>query len=153
MANVRIVVGDCKAGRCFQKEIDSTPFLSRKIGDKIKGDSFGLDGYELEITGGSDKAGFPMRKDLAITGKRKLLLTKGTGANIKQEGGRERKTVAGNTIGDNIIQVNLKVISYGKKTVHEGLGVEVKPTKKEQREAEKKAKAEAVKPAEEKQEA
>ena len=60
-------------------------------------------GVEFGITGGSDSDGFPMRKDLPGTQKRKLLLTKGVGFKGKLRGKRfgglrVKKTVAGNTV-------------------------------------------------------
>ena len=136
---MKIVFADPKLKRSVQKELDGSSFLGKKIGDKIKVDS--LSGYEFEITGGSDKAGFPMRRDLNISGKRRLLLTKGTGAKIKRKGGRKRKSIIGAVINDTIAQVNLKVVKAGTKPIHEALEVELKPTKKEKKEAEKKAKA------------
>ena len=82
----------------------------------------GLSGFTLEVTGGSDKEGFPMRKDLDGTARKKVLITKSTGfkglkivkrkgkKNKKVKGLRRRKYVRGNTISENIIQVNAKII-------------------------------------------
>jgi len=164
MTNVKAVFADCKIGRCFQKEIDNANFLGKKIGEKIAGEGLDLPGFEFEITGGSNKAGFPMRRDLPGSIRKKLLLTKGVGANVKRDGGRVKKSVVGNQIGDQTVQINLKVTKYGYGNLYEVLGVELKPTKKETKEAEKKvkaeeaskvvaeAKAEEVKPVEEKTE-
>ena len=145
MTNVKVVFADGKIGRCFQKEIDNANFLGKKIGEKIAGEALDLPGFELEVTGGSNKAGFPMRKDFPGSVRKRLLLTKGVGANIKRDGGRKKKSIMGNTISDQIAQINLKVTKYGTGNLHEVLGVEMKPTKKEAKEAEKKAKAEEAK--------
>lgn len=76
MANFKIVVSDPKAKKAYQKELEQgqTGLLGRKIGDKFSGNHIGLAGYELEVTGGSDKEGFPMRRDVDGPGRKKILL-------------------------------------------------------------------------------
>ncbi len=46
-------------GRTFKLDLDTEVLVGRKIGDKIEGKELKqeLEGYELEITGTSDKAG------------------------------------------------------------------------------------------------
>jgi len=113
MGEVKIVIG--YKGKSYQKSIENK-LIGKKIGDKISGDIIGLKGYELEITGGSDNAGFPMRSDVPGMGRKRILLAKkGVGLRkLKRKGARIRKTVRGNTIGDNIAQINLKVLKVGK---------------------------------------
>jgi len=89
----------------------------KKIGDKVPGDFFGLDGYELEITGGSDMAGFPMRKDLPGQGRKKILAVSGIGLHNDEKGIKVRKTVAGNTIHAQTAQINVKVVKEGKEDI------------------------------------
>ncbi|MFH1848828.1 MAG: S6e family ribosomal protein [archaeon] len=89
--------------------------IGKSIGDKIKGDFLDMPGYELEITGGSDRCGFPMRGDLAGTGRKKILAVSGVGLKKSAAGVRRRKTVCAGTINNQIVQVNLKVITEGKK--------------------------------------
>lgn len=116
MVTFKIVIGT-KDGKCVQREVpdpDSKNLLGKKVGDIIKGEFFGLTGYEFEITGGSDFAGFPMRKDIPGTGRKKILAVKGIGLKKKAKGIRKRKTVCGNTVHANISQINLKVIKEGK---------------------------------------
>ena len=113
MFNVKIVIADPKTGKCYQKEIEDDSFLGLKIGDKIKGNSFDFAGYEFEITGGSDSCGFPMRKDVEGSGRKKILVVSGVGAKEKNKGQRQRKTVRGNTISGKVNQVNLKILKYG----------------------------------------
>ena len=75
-------------GRAYSKELndqESQIFLNKKIKEKVSGNTFGLKNYEFEITGGSDKDGFPMRFDLPGTGRKKLLLSKGPGVKIKRK--------------------------------------------------------------------
>lgn len=136
----KIVIADPKTGKCHQREIkdDETKiFLGLKLGAKVKGDTFNLQGYEFQITGGSDKSGFPMRKDLDTTARKKILVVSGVGAKRKRKGQRQRKSVRGNTISSQVSQINLKILKYGK----EKLGAEEKPaegeSKKETAPAEK----------------
>ena len=91
----------------------------KKIGDKVPGDFFGLDGYELEITGGSDMAGFPMRKDIEGMGRKKPLAVSGIGFKSGNKSDKIRKTVVGNTVGARISQVNFKVVKEGSKKLEE----------------------------------
>ncbi|MEK6835118.1 MAG: S6e family ribosomal protein [Nanoarchaeota archaeon] len=102
---------------------ESELFLGKKIKDKVEGGHFGLKGYELEISGGSDKEGFPMRHDVEGLVRKRIFITKGmVGARIKKKGIRIRKSVASNLITNNISQVNLKVIKAGQKTLDEIFG-------------------------------
>ncbi len=122
---MKLVVADPETGKTYQKELDKNQekvLYGVKIGDKIKGDSFGLVGYELVITGGSDKDGFPMRADLHGTSRKRVLLSKGPGFHPKRKGERRRKTVRGNTIAEDIAQVNAKIIKKGDKKLDEVFG-------------------------------
>ena len=49
------------------------------------------------------------------TKRRKLLLSGGIGYVSRRKGIRKKKSVRGNKIGDNIVQVNLRVLKVGKK--------------------------------------
>ena len=134
MVEFKIVIGD-KKGKCVQKEIkdaDAEHFLGMKIGDKVNGELLGLTGYEFEITGGSDAAGFPMRADVSGSARKKILAISGVGISNKKkyrdrkkkglrvmEGMRQRKTVAGNTIYEKTAQINLKVLKEGKQPLAE----------------------------------
>jgi small subunit ribosomal protein S6e len=90
-------MADPKERKTLQKEVEDSKFLQGlTIGDKFRGEHFELAGYEFEITGGSDDAGFPMRKDIS-TARARILAVSGTGLREKKAGRRERKTVAGNS--------------------------------------------------------
>ena len=59
-------------------------FLGKRIGDVVDGIFVGegetaLNGYKLEITGGSDKTGTPMRRDLDGGSRQSVLVTASTG--------------------------------------------------------------------------
>jgi small subunit ribosomal protein S6e len=116
MAEIKLNIGDPKSKKTLTKAItdsDIDPFMGKKIGDKVHGDSFGLHGYEFEITGGSDNAGFPMRKDVKGTARKKILLVSGVGLRGNTKGRKVRKSVAGNTIFQKTAQINLKVLKHG----------------------------------------
>ena len=106
-----------------QFEVEDTKALNGLvIGDEFDGGIVGLDGYTLKITGGSDKNGFTMKKDVSGTRRIKSLLTGGTGYHPKADGVKRRKTVRGNTIADDIVQINSVVVSEGSKPIAEILG-------------------------------
>jgi len=130
--NFKLVISDPKTRKAYQKEIEqkASGLLGKKIGEKVSGTPFGLTGYELEITGGSDKDGFPMRKDVEGTARKKILLSSGPGFKPGRKGQRKRKSVRGNTISSSISQINLKITGYGQKPIDELLG-----TKKEAQES------------------
>ncbi|OGM01407.1 hypothetical protein A3K72_03860 [Candidatus Woesearchaeota archaeon RBG_13_36_6] len=141
MVEFKLVLG-LKNGKSVQrvlKEPEANSLLGMKIGDKVSGDKIGLAGYELEISGGSDYCGFPMRKDLSGTGRKKVMITRGVGMREKGKGLRKRKTMTGNTIHARISQINLKVLKEGKaKLVEESSEEKEKPEEKPKKEATKK---------------
>ena len=120
----------------YQVEVDEAKALNGLvIGDEFDGGIVGLDGYTLKITGGSDKNGFTMKKDVPGTRRIKSLLTGGTGYHPKKakkvkgvrkriaiDGVKRRKTVRGNTIAEDIVQVNTVVTEAGSKSIAEILG-------------------------------
>jgi len=127
----KFVISDPKTRRAWQIERDAEFLYGKKIGDKFDGSLIGLPGYVLEITGGTDKDGFPMRPDLEGTVRKKLLLASGPGYRPKRKGVRKRKTVRGNTIAEDIAQINCKVVAYGDKPLEELLGKKEEEKKEE----------------------
>ncbi len=123
MATFKLVVNDPQEGKSYNFEVSghhAQTFIGKKIGDEIDGINANLPGYKLAITGGTDFAGFPMRKDVSGTERRRLLLTFGTGFKpTDYSGKRKGKSVRGNTVSDAIVQVNLKVTKSGSKSVGE----------------------------------
>ena len=116
MTAFKIVFG-LKQGKCVQKELpeaNAKVLIGKQIGDKIAGDIIGFEGYEFEITGGSDYCGFPMRKDLPGFNRKRILTVQGVGVKKCANGIRQKKTVCGNTIHPKIAQVNMKVLKEGK---------------------------------------
>ncbi len=121
MATFKVVISDPATGKSYNFEITghhAQNMIGKKIGDSIDGINVNLPGYKLTITGGTDFAGFPMRKDFEGTVRRRLLLTDSTGFHPKNAPGkRKRKSVRGNTVSDAIVQLNLKVSKAGSKPV------------------------------------
>jgi len=113
--------------RTAHLEAESESIIGKKLGDKISGDeiSSNLSGYELQITGASDKAGFASKKDLEGTGLKRVMVTKGfalhklkkkkkTARRKKvKKGLKLRRTLRGNTISPDMVQINLKVLKEG----------------------------------------
>lgn len=125
MAELKVVVSDPKSGKSYQKVFDNEGFLGMKISQKLDGGLINLPGYELEITGGSDSSGFPMRSDVPGTLRRKPLLTSGPGITKKKldrKGKRRRVSIAGNTVAVNTAQLNVKVVKLGSKSIEELYG-------------------------------
>jgi small subunit ribosomal protein S6e len=123
----KIVVGT-KTGKSYNleaKEDSAAVFIGKRIGDTVNVTPLGLKGYEVKITGGSDKCGFPMRRDLHKIGRGKALLsTRTTGYKPEQDGVRMRKTVVGDIIDEKISQINTIVIKEGKDSIEKLLGLE-----------------------------
>lgn len=118
---IKVNIGDPKAGKTFQRVItedDAKTFFGKRIGDTIKGELVQAPGYEFIITGGSDYCGFPMRKDVEGTLRKRILIVSGIGLRKNRAGRRVRKNVAANTVYARTTQLNLKVTKYGA----EGLG-------------------------------
>ncbi|MEK6937262.1 MAG: 30S ribosomal protein S6e [Nanoarchaeota archaeon] len=123
----KFVISDPKTGKSYQKAVNNEWFIGKKIGDKVEGNLIGLKNFELLITGGSDKAGFPMRKGVDISGRKKILSGKGTGVKVKGKGARIRKTVRGSVISDQIAQINLKIEKHGTENIDALLGKKEEP--------------------------
>ncbi len=120
MADFRAVVSDPKDGKSYQVPVSghhANSLIGKKIGEIVDGIFVGLPGYKLQITGGSDKDGFPMRSDLPGPRRKKLLVSKSTGFKSLEGGLRRRKNMRGNTISPDTLQINLKVTQHGMKPV------------------------------------
>jgi small subunit ribosomal protein S6e len=94
-------------------------FIGLIIGEDVDGKLAGLDGYKLKITGGSDKNGFPMKKDIDGSRRIKSLVSGGIGYKPKVDGVRRRKSFRGNTISEDIVQINTIVSEVGNKSINE----------------------------------
>ena len=81
-----------------------------RIGDRFDGSIVGLPGYQLEIRGGSDNSGFPMLPSIPGPVKKRVLLSGPPGFHPREKGERRRKTVRGNTISHDIVQINTVIV-------------------------------------------
>ncbi|MEX0932958.1 MAG: S6e family ribosomal protein [Candidatus Pacearchaeota archaeon] len=123
-----------KSGKTFKLESDSQALVGKKLYDKFNGEELSgdLKGYEFEITGASDKSGFPSLERVEGTQLKRVLLSyeKGMHKRPKKEGKRKRsdntpkglrlrKTVRGNTISESMVQINLKLVKEGSKKLAE----------------------------------
>jgi small subunit ribosomal protein S6e len=117
MAKFKVIVSDPEDGtsKTFElEEARAVPLIGKKIGDVVDGALLGLSGYKVQITGGSDKDGFPMRPNVHGGVRRDVVLSGGVGFNPKKEGERRRKRVRGNVITDEIVQINMKIVEKPK---------------------------------------
>ena len=118
MAKFKVVVSDPETGQAQSIEVEgpkAAPIVGLRIGETFDGAVLGLPGYKLLITGGTDKDGFPMRPDVHGGVRKRIILTGGPGFKPKRKGERRRKTVRGNVITDDIVQVNVKIVEKPKK--------------------------------------
>ena len=140
---IKVVISDPKTGKSYQrivKDADAKRFVGLKIGDAVRGEIINLAGYEFQLTGGSDYAGFPMRKDVSGTLRKRVLAISGVGMRKTEKGVRQRKTVAGNTVHEKTSQVNFRIVKEGKTPL-----AEEKPAEGAAPKEEKPAKKEAAK--------
>lgn len=109
MTNFKLTVSDIK-GKSITKELkdsDANKLLGLQIGNETDASVVGLQGT-LKLTGGSDKSGVPMRNDIHGSARKYILLSKGVGLQAAEIGQRVRKLMRGNTISEEIYQINCK---------------------------------------------
>jgi small subunit ribosomal protein S6e len=97
----------------------SAGFLGKRIGEVVGGELIGASGYTFRITGGSDRAGFPLRPDLPGARQVRLYVGEGFGFHAPRRGMRRRRTFRGNTISEDTVQINLVVDQRGPKPLAE----------------------------------
>lgn len=134
MAKFKIIISDPDSGTSKTVELEETrtvPLIGRRVGEVLDGAIVGLSGHKVQITGGSDKDGFPMRPSVHGGVRRKVILGGGVGFNPKDEGQRKRKMVRGNVITDEIVQINMKIVEKPKKAKEEKKKAKEKTPKKE----------------------
>jgi len=121
-----------KTGKTYKLELELENLIGKELNDKILGKEIlpDLNGYELEITGASDKSGFTAMKNVEGIGLKRVLLTYGKGMHKKSKGDKKRRkrpprglrlkrTVHGKVISSAISQINMKVIKEGAKKLAE----------------------------------
>ena len=126
-----------KKGRTVTKEVkekEAGPFLGLQVGSELDASLIGEAG-KLKITGGSDKSGVPLRDDIHGGARKYILLSKGVGLRDAEKGQRVRKLIRGNTITEDVYQINC--LFQGELKIEEKPAGE--PEKKESTEKSKKA--------------
>jgi len=121
MASFKAVISDPKTGKTFQTEISghhANSLVGKRIGDEFDGIFVALPGYKLAVTGGADKNGFPMRKDVDGPRRKKLLISESTGHHPQRHGTRRKKSIRGREISPDIVQINMKITSHGSKPIN-----------------------------------
>ena len=109
MTNFKLTISDIK-GKSLSKELkdsDANPLLGLQLGNETDAVIVGLSG-KLKLTGGSDKSGVPMRDDIHGAARKRVLLSKGVGLQAAETGQRMRKLMRGNTVSEEIYQINCK---------------------------------------------
>ncbi|MDE1827327.1 MAG: 30S ribosomal protein S6e [Thaumarchaeota archaeon] len=136
MATFKLNISD-KKGKTISKEVkekDANPFLGLQVGSELDAALVGEAG-KLKVTGGSDKSGVPLRPDIHGGARKYILLSQGVGLRNVEIGQRIRKLIRGNTITEEVYQINCF------------LDGELKVEEKPQEEAEKKESTEKSKKA------
>jgi small subunit ribosomal protein S6e len=119
MAKFKVIVSDPETGTSKVVELQearAASLVSKKIGEVIDGAIVDLPGHKVQVMGGSDKDGFPMRPSVHGGVRRSIVLSGGVGLNPTDDGMRRRKTIRGNVVTEEIVQVNLKVLEKPKGT-------------------------------------
>jgi small subunit ribosomal protein S6e len=122
MADFRLIISDPNKKSTYKMDVSGTQaskLVGLSIGDSLSGEAIGLNDYTLLVTGGSDKDGVAMRRDLPGTIRKRLLLTGGVGYHPKKVGIRKRKSIRGRVISAETGQVNLVVEKAGAKPLDE----------------------------------
>ncbi|MDE1878642.1 MAG: 30S ribosomal protein S6e [Thaumarchaeota archaeon] len=107
MATFKLNISD-KKGRTITKEVkekEAGPFLGVTVGTELDAALIGEAG-KLKITGGSDKSGVPLRADIHGGARQYILLSQGIGLRDAENGQRIRKLVRGNTVTEEVYQLN-----------------------------------------------
>lgn len=113
MAKFKVIVSDPLSGASKVVELEEAragSLLGKKIGDTIDGAIVDLPAYKIQVTGGSDKDGTPMRPNVHGGVRRAVVLSDGPGFKPTRKGQRKRKLVRGDVITDEIVQINMKIV-------------------------------------------
>ena len=127
MAKFKVIISDPATGKSKVVELEESraaPLVGRRIGETVEGTLVDMPGHKLEIKGGSDRDGVPMRPSVHGGVRRNVVLAGGVGFNPKDKGQRRRKTVRGNVITDEIVQINTKIIEKPKTSKEEKVATE-----------------------------
>lgn len=108
LTQFKIIISD-KNGKSVSKELkdkEAQPLVGLRVGEIIDSSVVGIPSGKIQLRGGSDKSGTPIRSDVHGGVKKYVLLSKGSGMRDDREGIRKRKLVRGNMITEEIYQIN-----------------------------------------------
>jgi len=108
LTQFKIIISD-KKGKSVSKELkdkEAQPLVGLRVGEIVDSSVVGIASGKIELRGGSDKSGTPIRSDVHGGVKKYVLLSKGSGMRDDREGIRKRKLVRGNMITEEIYQIN-----------------------------------------------
>src|SRR6266540_4185546 len=108
LTHFKIIVSD-KNGKSISKELkdkEAQPLVGLRVGEIVDASVVGIASGKIQLRGGSDKSGTPIRKDVHGGVKKYVLLSEGAGMKDDRKGIRKRKLVRGNMITEEIYQIN-----------------------------------------------
>jgi small subunit ribosomal protein S6e len=112
-----LIISDPETGTSQKVELEDNrmgPLVGRRIGEVIDGSVADLAGHQLQLTGGTDKDGIPMRPDVHGSAKSRIILSGGVGYKPKRKGERKRVVVRGNTVSVDTTFLNFKIVEKPK---------------------------------------
>ncbi len=112
-----LIISDPETGKSQKVELEDNrmgPLVGRRIGEVIDGTVADLAGHKLQLTGGTDKDGIPMRPDVHGSAKSRIILSGGVGYKPKRKGERKRMVVRGNTVSIDTTFLNFKIVEKPK---------------------------------------
>lgn len=112
-----LIISDPETGTSQRVELEDNrmgPLVGKRIGETIDGTIADLAGHQLQLTGGTDKDGIPMRPDVHGSAKSRVILSGGVGYKPKRKGERKRVVVRGNTVSVETTFLNLKIVEKPK---------------------------------------
>lgn len=115
---MKLLYSDKKTGMTASMELDeerAAVLLNSRIGGEVDGGAFGLSGYTLKITGGSDSSGFPLDRSVSMQGKTRVMRVQ----HRKRGAAVRRMMVRGNLITNDVKQVSAVITQYGSKPIEE----------------------------------
>ena len=112
-----LIISDPETGKSQKVELEDNrmgPLVGRRIGEVIDGTVADLAGHQIQLTGGTDKDGIPMRPDVHGSAKSRIILSGGVGYKPKRKGERRRVVVRGNMVSVETTFLNFKIVEKPK---------------------------------------
>ncbi len=133
MAEFKVAVSNPEDGRSYSVEVKghhANSLVGKRLGDAVDGIFVGLPGYQLTMTGGSDRSGTPMKRGIRSIGKKRVLLSSGPCYSPRDRGVRKRKLVRGESISPDIWQINMAITKWGSRPIPQLLEITEEGEKK-----------------------